>query len=233
MLLRVDIDGASWVADVGFGGGGLLEPLPLRNDQPVSQYAWTYRLVEEADSWVLQARAEERWEDMYAFTLERQHPVDFEVANWYVSTHPDSIFVRTITAQRPTSRARYVLRGSDLTTDLGQKRFQWQKKICSRSSGNPSVWPSHLEPASNPHRPGCRCQVKHPRALDFSPRRGSIRGTAGYSPWRWDHALGARSNEMGPPIHTPLASGGPENRKDWWFTLGGTSSKPDWPGLRD
>src|SRR5205823_13269640 len=31
MVLRVTIDGEPWLADVGFGGIGLLEPMPLRD----------------------------------------------------------------------------------------------------------------------------------------------------------------------------------------------------------
>src|SRR5262245_22637679 len=81
MLLTVDIDGSTWVADVGFGGEGLLRPLPLIAGQPARHYAWTYRLVEEAGLWILQSRRGEGWHDFYAFTREPQHLVDYEVAN--------------------------------------------------------------------------------------------------------------------------------------------------------
>jgi N-hydroxyarylamine O-acetyltransferase len=110
MLLRVEAGGEAWLADVGFGGDGLLEPLPLQAGLVVRQYAWSYRLVQEAGLWVLQALQGTSWTDQYAFTLEPQYPVDFEVANHYTSTYPDSIFVRTLTAQRPTPEARWILR---------------------------------------------------------------------------------------------------------------------------
>src|SRR5450755_2396793 len=32
MLLRVEADGVLWIADVGFGGWGLIEPIPLAED---------------------------------------------------------------------------------------------------------------------------------------------------------------------------------------------------------
>ena len=57
--------------------------------------------------------------DLYAFTLEPQHAVDVEMSNHYVSTHPDSRFVQTLTAQRVAIDARYVLRNRDLTIDRG------------------------------------------------------------------------------------------------------------------
>jgi N-hydroxyarylamine O-acetyltransferase len=115
MLLRVEAGGEAWLADVGFGGDGLLEPLPLRAGLVVRQYAWSYRLLHDADLWVLQAFDTTGWADQYAFTLEPQYPVDFDVANHYTSTYPDSIFVRTLTAQQPTPEARWILRNHELT----------------------------------------------------------------------------------------------------------------------
>jgi N-hydroxyarylamine O-acetyltransferase len=81
------------------------------------QFHWAYRLTEEAGTWVLQARQADGWQDFYAFTLEPQEVVDYEVANHYVSTHPDSPFTRTLAAQRPTPEARYVLRNRELTIE--------------------------------------------------------------------------------------------------------------------
>jgi N-hydroxyarylamine O-acetyltransferase len=56
------------------------------------------------------------WQDLYAFTLEPQLAVDFEVPNHYVSTHPDSRFVQTLTVQRVAPETRHVLRNTELTT---------------------------------------------------------------------------------------------------------------------
>ena len=44
------------------------------------------------------------WTDLYAFTLERHFPVDYEMANHYTSTHPSSPFVQALTAQRLSHR---------------------------------------------------------------------------------------------------------------------------------
>jgi N-hydroxyarylamine O-acetyltransferase len=119
MLLKVDLDGATWLADVGFGGGGLLLPVPLAPGPPVRQYAWTYRVREEAGLWVLQALHQGSWHDLYAFTLEPQYEVDFEVANHYTSTHPSSRFVQTLTVQRSTPEVRYILRNQEFAIQRG------------------------------------------------------------------------------------------------------------------
>ena len=76
-------------------------------------------VVREGRHWVVQSRRPDGWLDLYAFTEEPQEPVDYEVANWYVSTHPESIFVKMLTAQRPTPEARHVLRNYQYTVDRG------------------------------------------------------------------------------------------------------------------
>lgn len=117
MCLQVGVDGNDWLADVGFGGEGLLLPVPM-SAQPVRQFLWTYRLIEESTGiWVLQSRREGYWNDLYAFSLEAQEHVDFEMANYYVSTHPQSSFVRALTVQLPSPEKRQILRGSDLTIE--------------------------------------------------------------------------------------------------------------------
>jgi N-hydroxyarylamine O-acetyltransferase len=115
MILRVDQEEAAFLADVGFGGEGLLEPLSFVEGQPSHQATWTYRLLREGDAWVLQAQRGVGWLDLYAFTLEPQHPVDYEVANYYTATHSESIFRQMLTAQRTTPEARYVLRNRTFT----------------------------------------------------------------------------------------------------------------------
>jgi N-hydroxyarylamine O-acetyltransferase len=119
MLLKVDIAGTSWLADVGFGGEGLLTPVPMIAGTPVRQFAWSYQLFDNSGLWVLQSLSAGDWQDMYAFTLEPHYLVDYEVANYYVSTHPSSIFVQTMTVQLPTPEARYILRGREFTIERG------------------------------------------------------------------------------------------------------------------
>lgn len=92
--------------------GFLVTPLAAR-------VRFGHRVVREGDSWVLQSLLEQQWKDLYAFTLEPQHVVDYELASYYVSTHPDSPFVQRLTVQLPTPEARYVLRQRDFVIDRG------------------------------------------------------------------------------------------------------------------
>ncbi len=110
MVLVVELDGAQWLADVGFGGEGLREPVRIGGEGGVSSSGVSHRVFAEGDLQVLQQRREAGWEDEYAFLMQPVHPVDFEMANWFTSTHPQSPFTRTLTVQRITPDARHILR---------------------------------------------------------------------------------------------------------------------------
>jgi N-hydroxyarylamine O-acetyltransferase len=100
LLLRVTgPDGVS-LADVGFGGGGLLDPLPFATGVETEQSGWRYRLVEDGPEFVLQVFQDGSWADMYGFVPEPARAVDIEVNNWFTGTHPDSDFVKGILAGR-------------------------------------------------------------------------------------------------------------------------------------
>jgi N-hydroxyarylamine O-acetyltransferase len=115
MLLSVEVAGSPWIADVGFGGWGLLEPMPLIADCETRQGDWTYRLRRDCAQWVLQCLQHDGWQDQYAFTLEPQLPVDYEPANYFCSTHPESRFVQMLTAQLAGPALRCILRNRDYT----------------------------------------------------------------------------------------------------------------------
>ncbi|SCG37459.1 arylamine N-acetyltransferase family protein [Micromonospora humi] len=94
LVLRVDDGDRVWLADVGFGSG-LLEPLPLVEDEPRRQGRWEYRLRHGLDgAWRLQERTTGDWVSLLTFTEEPQYPVDVEVANHNTATSPHSPFTR-------------------------------------------------------------------------------------------------------------------------------------------
>ncbi len=109
MLLAVDVDGEKWLADVGFGGDGLLLPVRLRAGEVQRHFGWQYRVTAEDGLHVLQSLRPEGWLDLYSFTLEEQHAADYEVSNYFTSTHPQSPFVNKLLAQRPGKDVRLTL----------------------------------------------------------------------------------------------------------------------------
>jgi N-hydroxyarylamine O-acetyltransferase len=116
MLLSVRAGDHDWLADVGFGGGGLLEPISIEPSGESRQGSWRFRVVEEGTEHVLQNGGPTGWRDLYAFTTEPQLPVDFVVANHYTSTHPDSSFTKLLLVQRTSLDVAYMIRGDVLLT---------------------------------------------------------------------------------------------------------------------
>jgi N-hydroxyarylamine O-acetyltransferase len=109
MLLVVLLPQGEFVCDVGFGGDGLLYPLPM-DGKAHQQFLWNYQVIPEGRLRVVRSKYNDRWSDLYAFDPAGCQPIDFEVANWYTSTHPRSRFVLTLTAQLPLPEARHILR---------------------------------------------------------------------------------------------------------------------------
>ena len=120
MLLKVDLPEGPFVADVGFGADGPVRSLPLREGPEHWIGPTGHRLRLEEDLWVLEGNTEGEWADLYAFTLEPQHPIDFEMANHFTSTYPRSAFVNTLTVQRSWPERRAILRNRDLTVREGR-----------------------------------------------------------------------------------------------------------------
>src|SRR5262249_15632332 len=51
-------------------------------------------------------RIDGEWQTIYRFSLEEQSRQDYEMANWYVSTHPESEFtVRLMAARLPPKKS--------------------------------------------------------------------------------------------------------------------------------
>lgn len=92
LVLRASIDGGQWLADVGFGLGSLLEPLPFEADGEHEQSGWRFRLVDEGEEFVLQTIDGDVWTDVYGFQPIPSPWIDLETSNWWVSTHPASPF---------------------------------------------------------------------------------------------------------------------------------------------
>lgn len=114
MLLRVEVEGALYIADVGFGGQVMTAPLRLAPDVEQATPHEPFRLIGAGGSFVLQSRIRDAWVPLYRFDLQEQFRIDYEVANWYVSTHPSSVFVDNLLAARTTADRRCTLRNNQM-----------------------------------------------------------------------------------------------------------------------
>ena len=102
LVLRVAHEDQVWHADVGFGMGTLLEPIPFGPGEEHEQSGWRFRVVREGRELVLQTREQERWRDLYAMVPEPVPLIDVETANWWTSTYPGSPFVGGLMVSRRT-----------------------------------------------------------------------------------------------------------------------------------
>ncbi len=100
MVLLVKLPEGPYIADVGFGGWALSGPLRLDDEREQETPHGPYRLLRGSDDFEEQTKVDGEWTTLYRFTLEEQLPQDYEVCNWYCSTHPDSGFTTMLMVAR-------------------------------------------------------------------------------------------------------------------------------------
>jgi N-hydroxyarylamine O-acetyltransferase len=141
MALLVENGEQTWLADVGFGGMTPSAPLQFETGREQSTPHEPYRidLIDRGD-YLLQVRLgnapgpasntpsnttpDSTWKPIYRFDLEPQFPSDYSVANHYVATHAQSLFVNTLMVARlaPASRLALVDRRLTIHGASGEQR---------------------------------------------------------------------------------------------------------------
>jgi N-hydroxyarylamine O-acetyltransferase len=115
MLIAVSFKDGTWLADVGFGGLVLTAPLRLAADIEQETPHEPFRLIEVDGRFVMQALIRDAWKSLYHFDLQPQLLPDYEVANWYVATHPKSHFTLVLMAALTAPGCRYALLNNQLS----------------------------------------------------------------------------------------------------------------------
>lgn len=116
MLQRVDFEEGAFLADVAFGGqtpGGLLRWVPHVAQSTPRE---SCRLVPAGDEFDLEVLHGTEWRLLYRIAPHPHLPVDYEQANWHVSTHPDSYFVNNVILAIPAEGCRYTLFNDEFRT---------------------------------------------------------------------------------------------------------------------
>jgi N-hydroxyarylamine O-acetyltransferase len=109
-LSLVTLDGVRYITDVGFGGMVPSGPLQLDSEAVQATAHEPYRLTHDADgSYTLWADVAGEWRGLYVFDLQVQADIDYEIGNWYVSTHPGSPFLGQLKVARLAVGKRYTL----------------------------------------------------------------------------------------------------------------------------
>jgi len=116
LFLRVHLDGADWLADVGVGGLSPTCAVRITLDREQATPHEPRRIIREGSIYYHQAHFDGQWNDVYEFTLEEMPLIDRIVANWYTSTHPDSHFKnRLVAARSGPDRTRVTLLNTEFS----------------------------------------------------------------------------------------------------------------------
>jgi N-hydroxyarylamine O-acetyltransferase len=115
VFLRVEIDGESWLTDVGVGGLSLTSAISLADGPEQLTPHEPRRLVSEGSRWFHQVRFGDEWHDLCEFTLEEMPMIDRELANWYTSAHPQSHFKNRLMVARATATGRLAVLNHEFT----------------------------------------------------------------------------------------------------------------------
>ncbi|HZK25657.1 MAG TPA: arylamine N-acetyltransferase [Oscillospiraceae bacterium] len=119
-VMVVEIGDELWLADVGFGNDGITAPVLLEEGVDQQQFTHTYRILKDPKhGYILQSKVDGEYKYMYAFHLINCHPMDFEMANYFMATYPNSFFSIMKMCTMPTKEGRVTL------TDIrNEKKFK-------------------------------------------------------------------------------------------------------------
>ena len=127
MIISVDIDGAVYLADVGFGGQLMTAPLKLIPGIEQSTPTGDYRVTGEDPALRLELRLPGAdWRPVYQFALEEVADVTFAGLSDALNDDPDWFFHHHLLVERASSPARQLLYDTRLTagTETGPQTTQ-------------------------------------------------------------------------------------------------------------
>ncbi len=115
LLLRVEVNGQAYIADVGFGGLTLSAPLRLRADVEQVTPHETFRLSGGEPDWTLEVRIGDAWKPVYVFTLDEASKDDITAINQRLSSDPTSPFTHELRVALVREGARLKLHNDRFT----------------------------------------------------------------------------------------------------------------------
>jgi N-hydroxyarylamine O-acetyltransferase len=101
MVLRVDLPEGAFLADVGFGNLAPTAPLALSPGIEQETPHETMRFIQMGDELTLQSKLADRWEHIYRVVALPRVDAEYEIANWFTASHPDSPYRSNLIAARP------------------------------------------------------------------------------------------------------------------------------------
>jgi N-hydroxyarylamine O-acetyltransferase len=101
IALWVETEEGPFIVDLGFGSLTLTGALEVRDGVPQRTPHGVFRICQTGEDWTIEAELGGIWESLFRILPRVSLEADHEVANWYTSTHPTSLFVNNLIAARP------------------------------------------------------------------------------------------------------------------------------------
>jgi N-hydroxyarylamine O-acetyltransferase len=115
MFMTVELPEGTFVVDPGFGGFGAPFPVPLENASDDTGSRSSHWMVRDGRYTVLRVRRGDEAVDGWVTDLEEEnHPIDFELGNYYTATHPESPFREIIMMSIVTPSGRVSVMNRDV-----------------------------------------------------------------------------------------------------------------------
>ena len=113
LVIIAKIEGKTYLLDTGFGSNGIRLPMDLsQTNQEIMQDGQAYKLEKKGSDFNLYTLVQEAWLPQYSFKKQAYEYIEFSLANYYNSTHPNSIFVKAPLIVLFTPEGKKVLTGN-------------------------------------------------------------------------------------------------------------------------
>jgi len=118
--LVITVGGNKYLADTGYGGNCIIEPLPLITDAPFQQFSETFKLMlehprsEEIEEHVIYTLIKEEWVKLYSFPYSAHLPEEYEPLNYFNSHSKNTFPVNNRLVTMPTPEGRIILHNHNL-----------------------------------------------------------------------------------------------------------------------
>ena len=134
MLLVVRMGQRKYLVDVGFGGTTPTAPLDMNVATAQETPHNFYKIGYNSGNHQLLFLKDSEWHPLYNFDFQKQQSIDFEMSNWYTSTHHNSHFLHQLMVSRTDDSVRYNLRDNVFSSlfnnqDSDQETFTTSDQI--------------------------------------------------------------------------------------------------------
>src|SRR5262245_14716557 len=110
MVLHLELPEGPYLADVGFGNLAPTAALKLVPHVEQETPHEVMRFIAMGDELTLQSKLGDRWEHIYRVVSLPRVDAEYEIANWFTGTHPESPYRSNMIAARPgPNRTRLTL----------------------------------------------------------------------------------------------------------------------------